>query len=106
MPATAAIAQFVGAAAYEAAGGALTRDLFAEEDERGIWFDDPALLRKLSLERLETAAEELRTKWSWAEARVEVEWSDTARFARIRPKPGEPTAGETKEVEQLTVPAR
>ena len=103
IPATAAIAQFVGAAAYEAAGGALTRDLFAEEDERGIWFDDPALLRKLALERLETAAEELRTKWSWAEARVEVEWSDTARFARIRPKPGEPTADEAKEVEQLTV---
>ena len=103
IPATAAIAQFVGAAAYEAAGGALTRDLFAEEDERGIWFDDPALLRKLALERLETAAEELRTKWSWAEARVEVEWSDTARFARIRPKPGEPTSDEAKEVEQLTV---
>ena len=103
MPATAAIAQFIGAATYEAAGGALTRDLFAEEDERGIWFDDPALLRKLALERLETAAEELRTKWSWAEARVEVEWSDTARFARIRPKPGEPTADETKEVEQLAV---
>ena len=103
IPATAAIAQFVGAAAYEAAGGALTRDLFAEEDERGIWFDDPALLRRLALDRLETAAEELRTKWSWAEARVEVEWSDTARFARIRPKPGEPTADEAKEVEQLTV---
>ena len=103
VPATAAIAQFVGVAAYEAAGGALTRDLFAEEDERGTWFDDPALLRKLALDRLETAAEELRTKWSWAEARVEIEWSDTARFARIRPKPGEPTADETREVEKLTV---
>ena len=103
MPATSAVARFVGIDRYEAAGGALTRDLFAEEDDRGIWFDDPALLRKLALERLETAAEELRTKWSWAEARVEVEWSDTARFARIRPKPGEPTADEAKEVEQLTV---
>ena len=103
MPATAAIAQFIGVAAYEAAGGALTRDLFAEEDERGTWFDDPALLRKLALDRLEIAAEELRTKWAWAEARVEVEWSDTARFARIRPKPGEATADEAKEVEQLTL---
>ena len=103
IPATAAIAQFIGVAAYEAAGGMLTRDLFAEEDESGMWFDDPALLRKLALDRLETAAEELRTKWAWAEARVEVEWSDTARFARIRPKPGEPTEEEPKEVEQLTV---
>ena len=103
VPATAAIAQFVGVDAYEQAGGALTRDLFAEEDDRGIWFDDPALLRNLALDRLETAAEELRTKWCWAEARVEVEWNDTARFARIRPKPGEPTAEEAKEVEQMTV---
>ena len=101
IPATAAIARFIGADAYEAAGGALTRDLFAEEDDRGIWFDDPALLRKLALERLEAAAEELRTKWSWAEARVEVEWSDTARFAQIRPKPGEPTEAETEETERL-----
>ena len=101
IPGTAAIAQFIGADAYEAAGGALTRDLFAEEDDRGIWFDDPALLRKLVLERLEAAAEELRTKWSWAEARLEVEWSDTARFAQIRPKPGEPTEAETEETERL-----
>ena len=101
IPGTAAIARFIGADAYEAAGGALTRDLFAGEDDRGIWFDDPALLRKLTLERLEAAAEELRTKWSWAEARVEVEWSDTARFAQIRPKPGEPTEAETEETERL-----
>ena len=103
MPATSAVARFVGAQAYEAAGGALTRDLFAEEDESGTWYDDPTLLRKLALDRLEAAAEQLRTKWAWAEARVEVEWSDTARFARIRPKPGEPTADEAKETEQLTV---
>ena len=102
MPATSAVARFVGAQDYEAAGGALTRDLFAEEDESGTWYDDPALLRKLALDRLEAAAEELRTKWAWAEARVEVEWSDTARFARIRPKPGEPTADEAKEIAQLT----
>ena len=101
IPATASIARFIGADAYEAAGGALTRDLFAEEDDRGIWFDDPALLRKLGLERLEAAAEELRTKWSWAEPRLEVEWSDTARFAQIRPKPGEPTEAETQETERL-----
>ena len=102
MPATSAVATFVGTEAYEAAGGALTRDLFAEEDERGTWFDDPVLLRNLALEKLETVAEELRTKWAWAEARVEVDWNDTARFARIRPKPGQATAEEAKEAETLT----
>ena len=102
MPATSAVATFVGTAAYEAAGGALTRDLFAEEDERGTWFDDPVLVRNLALEKLESVAEELRTKWAWAEARVEVDWNDTARFARIRPKPGQATAEEAKEVQILT----
>ena len=102
MPATSAVATFVGTEAYEVAGGALTRDLFAEEDERGIWFDDPVLLRNLALEKLETVAEELRTKWAWAEARVEVDWNDTARFARIRPKPGQATAEEAREVQTLT----
>ena len=102
MPATSAVATFVGTAAYESAGGALTRDLFAEEDERGTWFDDPVLLRNLALAKLESVAEELRTKWAWAEARVEVDWNDTARFARIRPKPGQATAEEAKEVQTLT----
>ena len=38
VPATSAIVRFVGIEAYEAAGGKIDRDLFAEEDERGIWF--------------------------------------------------------------------
>ena len=102
LPGNAAVAIFVGATAYEAAGGLITRDLFADEDEHGTWFDDPALLRKLALDKLEAAAEELRPEWSWVEPRIEVDWSDTARFAQIRPKPGEPTDDETKEVERLT----
>ena len=42
VPAISAVARFVGAGAYEAAGGTLTRDLFAGEDRSGTWFDDPA----------------------------------------------------------------
>ena len=102
MPASSAVATFVGTAAYESAGGALTRDLFAEEDERGTWFDDPVLLRNLALAKLETVAGELRTKWAWAEAGVEVDWNDTARFARIRPKPGQAMAQDAREVQTLT----
>ena len=102
LPGNAAVALFVGAAAYEEAGGMLTRDLFAEDDEHGTWFDDPALLRKLALKKLEAVAEKLRSEWSWVEPRIEVDWSDTARYAQIRPRPGEPTADETKEAERLT----
>ena len=68
VPATSAIARFVGVETYEAAGGSIDRDLFAEEDERGIWFDDPDLLNKLAMDSLQAATRELETRWKWAEA--------------------------------------
>ena len=99
--ATSAIARFVGIEAYEAAGGKIDRDLFAEEDERGIWFDDPDLLNKLAMDSLQVAARELKTRWKWAEARLDVDWSATASFGRVRPQPAEPTDGEKAEIERL-----
>ena len=99
--ATSAVARFVGIEAYEAAGGRIDRDLFAEEDERGIWFDDPELLNKLAMDSLQVAAREVETRWKWAEARLDVDWSATASFGRVRPQPAEPTDGETAEIECL-----
>ena len=99
--ATSAVARFVGIEAYEAAGGRIDRDLFAEEDERGIWFDDPNLLNKLAMDSLQVAARELETHWKWAEARLDVDWSTTASFGRVRPQPAEPTDGEKAEIERL-----
>ena len=101
VPATSAIARFVGFEAYEAAGGSIDRDLFAEEDERGIWFDDPNLLNKLAMDSLQVAARELETRWKWAEARLDVDWSATAAFGRVRPQPAEPTDEEKAEIERL-----
>ena len=101
VPATSAIARFVGIEAYEAAGGKIDRDLFAEEDERGIWFDDPDLLNNLAMDSLQVAARELETRWKWAEARLDVDWSATAAFGRVRPQPAEPTDGEKAEIERL-----
>ena len=86
--ATSAIAVFVGTQAYEAAGGQSDRDLFAEEDERGIWFDDPDLLNKLAMDSFQAAARELDTRWKWAEARLDVDWSATTSFGRVRPQAG------------------
>ena len=103
IPAAAAIATFVGVDAYEAAGGAVDRDLFADQDEWGIWFEDADLLGKLAMDRLQVAADELATRWKWADARTEVNWSDLARFGRVHPTPGETTAEEKAEVERLHV---
>ena len=46
VPASAALARFVGVDAYEAAGGAVMRDLFADEHENGVWLEAPALLNE------------------------------------------------------------
>ena len=101
LPATSDLARFVGVDAYEAAGGAVDRDLFAEADESGVWLCDPKLLRDLAAAKLEAAAEELRTRWRWAEARIELDWNTTARFGRVHPQPGEPTPEERAEIERL-----
>ena len=101
VPAVTAVARFVGTEAYEAAGGTLTRDLFAEEDARGMWFDDPVLLNELAAVKLRAAAEELKKRWKWAEAVVEADWSAISRFGRISPEPGAPTDEEKAERERL-----
>ena len=103
VPAAAAIATFVGVDAYEAAGGVVDRDLFADQDEWGIWFEDADLLGKLAMDRLQAAADELATRWKWAEARIEVNWSDLARFGRVHPTPGETTDEEKAECERLHI---
>ena len=102
VPADTALARYVGVDAYEAAGGPVTRDLFAGDDESGVWLDDPEKLRGLAMQRLEAAAEELRTRWAWAEVHLEVDWATTARYWRVHPEPSEATDAETAELETLT----
>ncbi len=101
VPAGAAMARYVGVDAYEAAGGPVLRDLFADEHENGVWLEDPALLNQLAIAKLTAAADELATRWKWAEAVPDVDWSATARYGRIHPEPGQPTAEETAEIEKL-----
>ena len=101
VPAGSAMGRFVGVEAYEAAGGAMLRDLFADKHENGVWLEDPALLTELALKKLTAAADELSTGWKWAEAAPEVDWSATARYGRIHPEPGEPTDAEKVETERL-----
>ena len=101
VPGATAIARFVGLDDYEAAGGTVMRDLFADEHENGVWFEDPVLLEKLAMEKLQAAADELATRWKWAVPMIETAWDDTARFGRIEPQPGTPTDDERAEIEKL-----
>jgi ParB family chromosome partitioning protein len=75
-------AQFVGIEAYEAAGGAVMRDLFDEDD--GGWLQDPGLLDRLTVEKLARGAEPLRTEgWKWIEAAVDFPYGHTAGLRRL-----------------------
>ena len=101
VPGASAVARFVGVEAYEAAGGTVMRDLFADEHEHGVWFEDPVLLEKLATAKLRAAADELATRWKWAVPMIEAGWDDTASYGRVEPQPGAPTDQERAEIERL-----
>ena len=101
IPANSAMARFVGVDAYEDAGGPVLRDLFATEDEDGIWFEAPALLNELAMAKLGETVKDLATRWHWAMAMQEIDWTEVARYGRIHPEPATPTDEETAELERL-----
>ena len=101
IPGTSAVARFIGVEAYEAAGGKVLRDLFSNDDDSAVWFDDPALLNNLAMENLRVFKDELETRWKWATAMVEVDWNTTARYGRIYPEPAERTPEEQAEIGKL-----
>lgn len=89
-----AIARFVGLAAYEAAGGAVVRDLFADEAHSG-YIVDVELLHRLALERLTTEAERIKPEgWAWVEARTTFDHAERSDFLKMPTRWREPTDAE------------
>lgn len=81
-------AVYVGAAAYEAAGGIILRDLFQQDG--GGWFQDPALLEKLVLDKLETDAETVRAEgWKWVASAIDFGYGHTSGMRRVYGEPAE-----------------
>jgi len=79
-------ARFVGIAAYEEAGGAVRRDLFAEDDE-GVFLLDSALLDRLALEKLKAEGEKVKAEgWKWVDAALDIDRSEMD-FRVKRPEP-------------------
>ncbi|MEN2980446.1 ParB/RepB/Spo0J family partition protein [Tistrella bauzanensis] len=75
-------AQFVGIDVYEAAGGAVMRDLFQQDD--GGWLQDPVLLDRLVVEKLTSEAEALRGEgWKWIEVAAEFPYGHTSDLRRL-----------------------
>jgi ParB family chromosome partitioning protein len=76
-------ARFIGAKAYEEAGGIIVRDLFQPEDEG--YFTDSQLLDRLVAEKLQAEAETVKTDgWGWVEIMQETDFNHLSRFGRIK----------------------
>lgn len=74
-------ARFIGAKAYQEAGGLILRDLFDAEDEG--YFSDSQLLDRLVFEKLEAAAESLRAEgWYWVEIHPDVDLAELSHYGR------------------------
>lgn len=81
-------AVYIGAEAYEAAGGVILRDLF--EQDSGGWFQDAALLEQLVFEKLKIDAETVRADgWKWVEAAISFPYGHTSGMRRVYAEPAE-----------------
>ena len=79
-------ALFVGAKAYEAAGGAIIRDLF--DSHGGGFFADADLLNQLAREKLQAHADKVVAEgWRWVVADFEFDHAASADMRRVFPKP-------------------
>ena len=77
-------AVFVGAEAYQAAGGTIARDLFGQD--HGGWFEDVALLERLVDEKLQAAAGEVMAEgWRWTETARDFPYNHTYGLRRVFP---------------------
>ncbi len=85
MPASDKRVKLVGLEAYEAAGGAVRRDLFDPKD--GGYVLNAELLDNLVAKTLEEAANEVRSEgWRWVEIVPDLDYGDLRGFSRLRPE--------------------
>ncbi|WP_429952101.1 chromosome partitioning protein ParB [Comamonas sediminis] len=95
------LVRFVGLDTYEAAGGGVRRDLFAEDDA-GVYLTDAALLERLAQDRLAGIAAEVKAEgWAWVDATPGVTHADLHAFQRAPRERREPTKREAQRIEKL-----
>jgi ParB family transcriptional regulator, chromosome partitioning protein len=94
-------ARFVGLERYEAAGGALLRDLF--EDDCGGWLQDVALLDRLATEKLAVEAKKIAGEgWKWIEVALDFRYGHAQHLRRLDGVQVDLTPAEQTSVDALT----
>ncbi|MDO3526403.1 ParB/RepB/Spo0J family partition protein [Ralstonia pseudosolanacearum] len=95
------LVRFVGLETYEASGGGIRRDLFAEGDA-GVYLTDAALLERLAQDKLAGIAAEVKAEgWAWVDATPGVTHADLHAFQRAPRERREPTKREAQRIEKL-----
>jgi ParB family chromosome partitioning protein len=93
-------AVFVGAKAYEQAGGSIIRDLF--DAEGGGFFADAELLGRLAREKLQDVADKVTSEgWRWVVAEPELDRKACADMRRVFAKPVPLSKAERKRQHKL-----
>jgi ParB family transcriptional regulator, chromosome partitioning protein len=93
-------ALFVGAKAYQEAGGTVIRDLF--DARGGGFFADAELLNRLAREKLQREAEKVAKEgWQWIVAETELDREAWADMRRVFPKPIPLSKAERKRLRKL-----
>lgn len=86
-------AVYVGAEAYEAAGGIILPDLWSKD--WGGYYQDAALLEQLVFEKLEIDAKAIQAEgWKWVDAAISLSYGHASGMRRIYGEPRELTAEE------------
>ncbi|ERV88768.1 ParB/RepB/Spo0J family partition protein [Pseudomonas aeruginosa] len=95
------LVRFVGLDNYEAAGGGIRRDLFAEGDA-GVYLTGAALLESLAQDKLTGIAAAVRAEgWAWVDATPGVTHADLHAFQRAPRERREPNKREVARIEKL-----
>ncbi len=95
------IALFVGVEAYEAAGGAVRRDLFADNGQ--CWLSDSGLLMRLAAEKLQTEAEALKAgeNLKWVDVHMARAWDVRNQYRDCKTSSRDPSASEDFRLKKL-----
>ena len=96
-----ALVRFAGLDAYEAAGGGIRRDLFAQDD-RGVYVTDAALLDTLVRQKLDEHAATVKAEgWAWVDATAAATYADLQAFQRAPRERRNPTKRESDRIDKL-----
>lgn len=96
------LAKFLGLDAFRQAGGVVSQDLFAGEEDAGF-ITDIALLERLATEKLEIEAEAVRGEgWAWVEVALSWDYSTSQQYGRAYPSPAPLSPEVREEIERLS----